>query len=237
MKQNKSLFIGLILLCMCVSPLCAQEETKVTKEEQLSYKRVYILDFGLGIGLPELLGSGNSAWHTGKDKDNTLFTSSVQLMTYSPHCDVGYGLFYYGHRSGPKQYNGALQPEINEKTSFYYIAPQASLIKRQLGFPDGIMYVNVGVGYANYRSKGSLLQKEHYKTARSAIGCNMGIAYEYAFDSQWGIRAAVNCVYSRIKGLHKERNTYPGGVSILPRRNSHLFVPSLELGLSYYIVY
>ena len=232
----KYLLFELMLLFLCINSLCAQDVMEVSVGNQ-SYKRVYILDFGLGIGFPELLGSGNSSWHIGKAADNTLFTSSIQLMTYSPRCNVGYGLFNYRHRSGTKKYDGALPSEVSEKTSFYYVAPQISLIKRQLGFPDGIMYVNVGIGYANYKSEGVVLQKENYKTARAALGCNMGIAYEYAFESRLGIRLAVNCVYARMKGLHKGEGAYLSESSILPRKNSHLLVPSLELGLSYYMVH
>lgn len=237
MRKYKYLLAGFILLFLSVNSIFAQDGTEASSES-LSYKRVYILDLGLGIGFPEFVGSGNSSWRTGKGGDQTLFTSSVQLMTYTPRCDAGYGLFYYGHHSGTKKHDGLLlSDEVSEKTAFYYVAPQLSLIKRRLGFSDGIMYVNAGIGYANYKSEGSMLQKEDYRTARSALGCNMGIAYEYAFDARLGIRLAVNCIYARIKGLHKDKDSYPVGLSVTPRGDSHLFVPSLELGLSYYIVH
>ncbi|MFT0491693.1 hypothetical protein ACMSDR_21615 [Bacteroides thetaiotaomicron] len=121
-----------------------------------------------------------------------------------------------------------------KKKSFYYVAPQISFIKRQAGFLDGIMYVSAGIGYVNYRSKGTISQLENYNTTCSTVGGNMGIAYEYAFDSRLGIRLGVNCLYAKIKGLHK--NTSIGELSIHPREKFHLIVPSLEIGLSYYIV-
>ena len=90
------------------------------------------------------------------------------------------------------------------------------------------------IGYVNYRSKGTISQLENYNTTCSTVGGNMGIAYEYAFDSRLGIRLGVNCLYAKIKGLHK--NTSIGELSIRPREKFHLIVPSLEIGLSYYIV-
>ncbi len=230
--------IGLMLSLLYVGSLYAQDVKVKEPEGRQSYQRVYIVDLGLGVGFPGLLGDGNSSWHTGKSQGRTAFTSSVQLMTYSPRSNIGYGLLYYAYpNSGTKNYDGVMASEMSEKTSFYYVAPQISLIKRQLGFPDGIMYVNAGVGYANFKSQGLMLQKEEYKTTRSAVGCNIGIAYEYAFDPRLGIRLAVNCVYARIKGLHKDKGGYPNELSIAPRSNLHLFVPSLELGLSYYMVH
>ena len=94
--------------------------------------------------------------------------------------------------------------------------------------------VDAGIGYVNYRSKGTISQLENYNTTCSTVGGNMGIAYEYAFDSRLGIRLGVNCLYAKIKGLHK--NTSIGELSIRPREKFHLIVPSLEIGLSYYIV-
>lgn len=71
------------------------------------------------------------------------------------------------------------------KKSFYYVAPQISFIKRQAGFLDGIMYVSAGIGYVNYRSKGTISQLENYNTTCSTVGGNMGIAYEYALTPAW----------------------------------------------------
>ncbi len=108
------------------------------------------------------------------------------------------------------------------------------LLNGRLDFLDGIMYVSAGIGYVNYRSKGTISQLENYNTTCSTVGGNMGIAYEYAFDSRLGIRLGVNCLYAKMKGLHK--NTSIGELSIRPREKFHLIVPSLEIGLSYYIV-
>lgn len=58
-------------------------------------------------------------------------------------------------------------------------------IKRQAGFLDGIMYVSAGIGYVNYRSKGTISQLENYNTTCSTVGGNMGIAYEYALTPAW----------------------------------------------------
>lgn len=50
----------------------------------------------------------------------------------------------------------------------------------------------------------------------------------------WELGWVLNCLYAKIKGLHK--NTSIGELSIRPREKFHLIVPSLEIGLSYYIV-
>ena len=230
MNRYKYSLCGLLLL-LCIESLCAQDKRELANGE--IYRRVYILDFGLGVGFHNLLGSGNSVWHIEKNRGNTELTTSVQLITFASRSNIGCGLFYYVCHGGAKNYDG----EVSEKTVFNYIAPQISLIKRKVGVVDGIIYMNMGMGYTNFKSEGSILQKEEYKMVRSGIGCNMGIAYEYAFYPSLGIRLGVNCIYARIKGFHKERNTCLKELSISPRRNFNLFVPVLELGLTYYLIH
>ncbi len=233
MKRNIGLLFGLILSILYTGSLFSQEVSDRVNND--SYQRVYILDFGIGVGFPQLLGSGNSAWHAGEKSDHTIWAPSLQLMTYSPHSNIGYGVVYHNFNSNTKKCGDAFSYEFNEKTALNYVAPQISLIKRQLGFKDGIMYVNVGVGYAHYKSKGVIDDMNNYKISRSAIGCNLGIAYEYAFDSQFGLRLAANGVYARIKGLRKNIS-YSKEQPPIPRHNLHLFIPSVEIGLSYYMV-
>lgn len=231
MKLNKVLLLVLGLL-MPFASLYAQANSDANNQ---SYKRVYVFDVGLGFNCPDVWGDGGSSWAVDKDKDNCNFVSSMQLMTFSSRSAVGYGLYYYNYKSAKERYDGVLPQEVNEKVAFHYVAPQVSFIKRHTAFAKGVGYVNAGVGYAHYKSKGMLMQKEDYRTIVSGIGCNVGIAYEYVFDSNMGIRLAVDCIYARLKRLHKDKAAYPADLSVRPREKSHLFVPSLELGLSYYI--
>lgn len=226
---------GMLLVFGLMMPfiaLYAQMDSEVNSQ---SYNRMYVFDVGLGFGCPDVWGDGGSSWVVGKDKDNCSFVSSLQLMTFSSRSAIGYGLYYYNYKNTKRKYDGVLPEEVNEKTSLQYVAPQVSFIKRHTAFAKGVGYVNAGVGYAHYKSKGMLMQKVGYNTRVSGIGCNVGIAYEYVFDSNMGIRLAVDCIYARLKGLHKDKVDYSADLSIRPREKSHLFVPSLELGLSYYI--
>lgn len=232
MKLNVCWLFGLILLF--VSPLYAQVDLGVSTDKE-SYKRMYILNVGLGFGCPDAWGNGISSWDVGRNENNSGFVSSAQLMTYTSHSVIGYGVYYFDFRDRAKHYDRALSKEVGEKTSLYYVGPQISFIKRRTAFPKGVGYINAGVGYAHYKSKGVMMQVEDYKTFSSGIGCNVGIAYEYAFDARMGIRLAVDCVYARLKSLHKDKAAYPDELSISPRKSMHLFVPSLELGLSYYM--
>lgn len=231
MKLEKGILLVLGLM-MPIVALYAQIDSEVNSQ---SYKRMYVFDVGLGFGCPDVWGDGGSSWTVGKDKDNCSFVSSLQLMTFSSRSAIGYGLYYYNYKNTKRKYDGVLPEEVNEKSSLQYVAPQASFIKRHTAFAKGVGYINAGVGYARYKSEGMLMQKIGYNTKVSGIGCNIGIAYEYVFDSHMGIRLAVDCIYARLKGLHEDKANYSADLSIRPREKSHLFVPSLELGLSYYI--
>ena len=179
MKQNKCLLVGLISLMFSINSLYAQKDSLNVSTNNESYKRVYILDVGLGIGFTGIQKNGSSSWYIGNNKNDVPFVSSIQLMTYTPYSNIGCGLFYYDYSNGTKKHDGVLSSGINEKKSFYYVAPQISFIKRQ---------------------------------------------------ARLGIRLGVNCLYAKIKGLHK--NTSIGELSIRPREKFHLIVPSLEIGLS-----
>lgn len=50
MKQNKCLLVGLISLMFSINSLYAQKDSLNVSTNNESYKRVYILDVGLGIG-------------------------------------------------------------------------------------------------------------------------------------------------------------------------------------------
>lgn len=230
MKRYLLLAIGLF---MSGAALYAQMVSDISEQ---SYKRMYMVNLGLGLGCPDVWGDGSSSWAVGRNKNKCGFVSSAQLITYSSHSVVGYGLYYYDYREDTKKYDRVMPREIDEKITCYYVAPQVSFIKRHTAFPHGVGYVNAGVGYAHYTSKGALMQQQDYKTRVSGIGCNVGIAYEYVFDSRMGIRIAVDCMYARFKGLHDDKDRYPAGLSVLPRKKLHLVVPSLEIGLSYHIV-
>lgn len=230
-KFRRCLLLVLGLAISFIS-LNAQVQPEAYNE---SYKRMYVFDIGLGFGCPDVWGDGGSSWAVDKNNDNYSFVSSIQLMTYSPRSVFGYGLYYYDYRDGKNKYDGMSTQEVNEKVNLYYVAPQISFIKRRTAFPKGVGYINAGVGYVRYKSNGELMQSVGYSTKSSGVGCNIGIAYEYVFDSRMGIRLAVDCIYARLKNLHKNETAYPDGMSIQPRKQSHLLVPSLELGLSYYL--
>ena len=234
MKQNKRAWAALLLLVMSIGTMNAQFSSDPPTGPRLSYKRIYILDAGIGIGCPGLVGSGSSSWDVGHNRRNIVPIATLQLMTYSSRSPIGYGLFYYGYTSRTKHYATDTSSAVSEKISMHYFAPQVSYMKREAGFQDGIFFVNAGVGYAKYESKGSMLEKDHYKTARSAVACNVSLAYEYVFDSQLGVRMTANCLYSRIKGLHGDKAGYPAELNMQPNESAHLIVPSLEVGLSYY---
>lgn len=231
MELKRRLFLVLGLLMSFIA-LYAQVDSG---DNNQSYKRMYIFDVGLGFGCPDVWGDGGSSWAVNKDNDNCNFVSSMQLMTFSPRNAIGYGLYYYNYKDAKEKYDGVSPQEVSEKVAFHYVAPQVSFIKRHTAFAKGVGYINAGVGYARYKSKGMLMEKVGYTTKVSGIGCNVGIAYEYVFDSNMGIRLAVDCIYARLKRLHEDKEAYPVDLSVRPREKSHLIVPSLELGLSYYI--
>ena len=58
--------VGLMLSLLYVGSLYAQDVKVKEPEGRQSYQRVYLVDLGLGVGFPGLLGDGNSSWHTGK---------------------------------------------------------------------------------------------------------------------------------------------------------------------------
>lgn len=79
--------------------------------------------------------------------------------------------------------------ESMKKKSFYYVAPQISFIKRQAGFLDGIMYVSAGIGYVNYRSKGTISQLEsiiqHVRQWEAIWGLLMNMLLTPAWELGW----------------------------------------------------
>ncbi len=64
MKQNKCLLVGLISLMFSINSLYAQKDSLNVSTNNESYKRVYILDVGLGIGF---------TWYTKKWKQLLVY--------------------------------------------------------------------------------------------------------------------------------------------------------------------
>ena len=112
-----------------------------------------------------------------------MFLLFLQYMTYTPYSNIGCGLFYYDYSNGTKKHDGVLSSGINEKKSFYYVAPQISFIKRQAGFLDGIMYVSAGIGYVNYRSWRIIIQ--HVRQWEAIWGLLMNMLLTPAWELGW----------------------------------------------------
>lgn len=68
MKQNKCLLVGLISLMFSINSLYAQKDSLNVSTNNESYKRVYILDVGLGIGFTGIQKNGSSSWYIGNNK-------------------------------------------------------------------------------------------------------------------------------------------------------------------------
>lgn len=92
MKQNKCLLVGLISLMFSINSLYAQKDSLNVSTNNESYKRVYILDVGLGIGFTGIQKNGSSSWYIGNNKNDVPFVSSIQLMTYTPYSNIGCGI-------------------------------------------------------------------------------------------------------------------------------------------------
>ena len=228
-SRNLILLLGCLLTTATLSAQTIDSESNVP-----SYKRVYVFNAGIGFGMPDMCGGGFSSWDVPKDEDRSGFTSSLQLMTFSPRSAFGYGAYYYHYRGKKQKYEN-----MDEASSFHYVAPQVSFLKRQTAFERGVGYINAGVGYVRHQAKGTLMPQAEpsqtdYRTRVSGIGCNIGLAYEYIFDSNIALRLSVDGIYARLKGLH-QGNGYVDRSPVRPKENIHLFVPSLELGLSYYL--
>ena len=116
MKQNKCLLVGLISLMFSINSLYAQKDSLNVSTNNESYKRVYILDVGLGIGFTGIQKNGSSSWYIGNNKNDVPFVSSIQLMTYTPYSNIGCGLFYYDYSNGTKKHDGVLSSGINDST-------------------------------------------------------------------------------------------------------------------------
>ena len=70
MKQNKCLLVGLISLMFSINSLYAQKDSLNVSTNNESYKRVYILDVGLGIGFTGIQKNGSSSWYIGNRFEN-----------------------------------------------------------------------------------------------------------------------------------------------------------------------
>lgn len=228
MKKSWLFLLGILLPLLALQAHPAGED-----DSEPTYRRVYIFNMGVGYNCPDLWGDGISSWVGGRDKERSGLAYSSQLITYTSHSSFGYGLYFYHTRTSRKMHDGLSSQEVGEKASLHYVAPQAALICRHTAFENCVGYVNAGVGYASYKNVGTLMQAHEYTTRASGVGCNVNIAYEYLFDIGVGIRISVDCIYARLTGLHDGKSSYPAALSVRPREKLHLFMPSLELGLSY----
>lgn len=92
MKQNKCLLVGLISLMFSINSLYAQKDSLNVSTNNESYKRVYILDVGLGIGFTGIQKNGSSSWYIGNNKNDVPFVSFNTIDDLYPYSNIGCGI-------------------------------------------------------------------------------------------------------------------------------------------------
>lgn len=199
-------------------------------DDNAQNKRITILHANVGYS-PSASQRGESAWQDADYKNSSGVSYSCQIMSYSQKKVIGYGLYFFDFAHSKRHNFSGNSIQGKEKTGVIYIAPQVSYIKRETAFPNCFGLIDFGIGYLRYTSDTQFEQYNAYKTDYSGIGINLSIGYEYAFATHWGARLQVGALYSPIK---PSEEALPNS-ALQPRTKINLFMPSMHLGISYYL--
>ncbi|WP_042371292.1 hypothetical protein [Bacteroides neonati] len=200
-------------------------------EDSTAKKQILILHAGIGFS-PSASNKGESIWEDADNKSTSGLSYSFRLMSYSQKKVIGYGVYFYDFTHHKNHYLSNQLIQAKENTRITYVAPQISFIKRETAFANCFGLIDFGIGYLRYISDTQFKLSDAYKAEYSGICINLNIGYEYAFAKYWGAKIEAGAIYAPIK----PRNKYSSLNNTLQSRSRiNLFLPSLQIGLSYYL--
>lgn len=198
-------------------PLKAQ---KVYITDKSSTVRTSVLTYSWGV--TGYGGShGISAWDT--DGKSGGVANALRQMFYSSSRNTGYGCLFYSDRHSQHFHDRGMK----ERVQLFYLAPQASCLKRTTMFPACFATFGGGIGYVYYQSKSALSSEPDIKISTSSAGINGFINMEYTFARHWGICLEVNALYSPLNPGRTKREA-----PFRQRDKFGLFMLTTQLGIS-----
>lgn len=167
---------------------------------------------------------GESAWKSGDNEYPTGLTNTLKYMRYSSKNAFGYGIKAYDYLH-KKKHHPADDKIMKEKINLLYVAPQLGYLKRHTAFKRVYGVVEGGAGYVHYSSS-----MESLDAKCSSVGFNIGLACEYMFAKEWGIRLGVDCLYSPINPDYNAQAAINS--TFAPRGKFGMALMNVELGVS-----
>ncbi len=153
---------------------------------------------GAGAGFANQAGTGESAWYGPKQKGNCGFQYSVDVLNYCR--SLGYGVTFR-HYLHSRDIAGSVPDLLDEDVQVMYVAPQFSNIDKSLFFEGLTSNIDLGVGYAHYKSSGTV-GRYAYDAPASGFGVNVNIGLAYQVNRHLSTRLSLSGEFYWFYNLH-----------------------------------
>ena len=192
------------VLCAYIAGISSVMAEVHDRADTVLPERDLLVRVGVGAGFANQAGTGESAWYGPKQKGSCGFQYNVDVLNY--HRGLGYGMTFR-HYLHDRNGIGAGTDALDEDVQIMYVAPQFSNVSKSLFFEGLTSNIDLGIGYAHYKSAGSLGQTYSYDTAASGFGVNVNIGIGYQVTRHLSARLAVSGEFYWFYNLH-EGNDY-----------------------------